>query len=299
MREPNRQTFILFLAIISLFSFLISKINLITRQKPEEKVSTVSPIQQTDEPTPNESTLVKSVEVKPLRKIENTEFAEPKIEKEYSGPEWLKKVISTHEKYYPSWQTGKSITASTQQKSTSSSNVASPSTFSPAIPTATSTTSLAAGATRVVSPAVVKTTPATSSTGVGTPAFSGSGGGIIEENNENESGNDENNQPPVQPTPITIVRSIDSSGLITLVLTVQGEVSGLVIVETLPSGYTITSATPNYSKKSNTSYRWLLYGKSISSQSITYQVSGSDGGKISGTYSSTKGSGSITGQNSL
>ncbi|MCK9266951.1 hypothetical protein M0P98_08820 [bacterium] len=302
MRKPNRQSFIVLLAIFALVSFLVSKTNLSNQKKAKVKLSTIAPIQVNKEPNLNPFSVVKPVEVKPFKQYKTTESIEPKVEKEYSGPEWLKKVVSIYEKYYPSWQTGKSVTGSAQQINNTSAitNVTPPSTFSStfSLPTSTyaSTTSLAPGATRVVN---TSTTPSSSKD---TPAFSG-GGDDLEVNKKNLKSEvkvddkNEEDDPPALPT-VTIVRSIDVS-VVTLDITVKGEITGLIINEKLPSGYKITSATPNYSKVSNTSYQWLLFGRSVSEDKIIYQVSGSDGGGISGNYSSTRGSGSIIGQKNL
>jgi|LSQX01.2.fsa_nt_gb hypothetical protein len=303
MRKPNRQSFIVLLAIFALVSFLVSKINLSNQDKQKGKVSTIAPIQVNKEPNLNPFSVVKPVEVKPFKQYKTTESIEPTVEKGYSGPEWLKKVVSIYEKYYPSWQTGKSVTGSAQQINNTSTitNVTPPSTFSSTfslpISTYASTTSLAPGATRVVN---TSTTPSSSKD---TPAFSGGGGDDFEVNKENLKSevkvDDENEKddPPALPT-VTIVRSIKSSGLVTLDITVQGEITGLIINEKLSPGYKITSATPKYVEE-KPPYHWLLFGKSVPNQKIIYQVSGSGGGRISGNYSSARGSGSITGQKNL
>jgi len=83
--------------------------------------------------------------------------------------------------------------------------------------------------------------------------------------------------------------------------------TGVIISETLPSNWTITSATPNYSKhqSSTNTYKWLQFNSSgVSPFTITYTVSVPEG--TTGTYefsgiinTTTSGEVSIEGDTSI
>jgi len=165
-----------------------------------------------------------------------------------------------------------------------------------------------AGSTSSHLASVKPTTPSSSGSSVGVSSGSytppdGSGQESNESGGEGDSQeeeNEEDEEPDSQA--VKVERTISSSGgtaYITLNVTVNTDISGLIIIENIPQSYTITSASPNYSKKRNGSYTWLMYGQSVQSQTVTYQVSGTGGGTITGSYRSTKGSGSIRGSGTI
>jgi len=223
--------------------------------------------------------------------------AESADKKEIAGPDWFKNMFSLYEKYYPSWQSGNTVTLA----SSAGTQPAVP----PFSPTAVSSAASAPRASvrrRVVQPSSLRRTitPGTTTASAGTTASSSSGSGGQGGAIPSDPGNQDDNGQPFQPEPVTIERTISSSGdYVTLNMAVHMDISGLIIIETLPPGYTIISATPPYSKKSGNSYRWLIYGTSVTSQTIEYRVTGSGGGSIAGVYNSTKGTGTIQGSSTF
>ncbi|HNS32357.1 MAG TPA: hypothetical protein PKN36_05225 [bacterium] len=286
--KTGRQTLIVGVALLLAVSFTVSKLLSYRKSKLPEVTSAVQNIF-----VPEKKTEGKLSE-KPVRVVHPDRIItspEKKGETEYKGPEWFSRILSVHEKYYPSWKDGKTVVSSLPSRSLhagASSVSPQPGTVSPIPAAATST----AGRTAVPSAGRILSSKTTSETGSGTAESSaGGGGGGID-----TGGDDNGDTPPANP--VMIVRSV-SSNYVTLNITVNTDISGLIIVETLPPAYSILSATPNYSKKSNNDYRWLIYGKSVPSQTVTYRLDGSGGGSITGTYKSTKGSGVITGSGAL
>jgi len=236
-----------------------------------------------------------------------------------SHPEWFKNMLALHEKYYPSWQSGRSVSPPSSLSGQAASSSPSPLGVSPVGTAGVSSTPRGGRPGRISMRRNPATGSRTASAGGDTAAASGfesvtgaavpynpSDGGDTtppDEGNGNtppsdDDGNDEE-EPPQQET-VSIARTISSPGnTVSLVIAVNAEINGLIISEKLPSGYSIKAASPNYSKRRGNEYQWLLYGMSVQSQTITYNVEGSGGGAITGTYRSTKGSGTISGSSSL
>jgi hypothetical protein len=280
-------------------------------------VSPVSDISLSEEP-PVEDAIVPAEEEQETEKIVQSIPVVPPEEtkEEIPHPDWFNKMYALYEGYYPSWQSGKSVASVASVPGTVSPStpqkIATPSSIVSSGVTATTASSrIPAGSTSSHLASVKPTTPSSSGSSGGVPSGSytppdGSGqesddsGGEGDNDDTEEEENEEEEEQDSQV--VTVERTISSSGgtaYITLNVTVNTDISGLIIIENVPQSYTITSASPNYSKKRNGSYTWLMYGQSVQSQTVTYQVSGTGGGTITGSYRSTKGSGSIRGSDTL
>ena len=300
--KVNRQNIIVGVALAMAIYFLVSK-QFMTRRHPS--TDDTDTFEVAPPPAPAVVSRQEKDPVEPERFKESAAFpkADPVQEKKEKspGPGWFGKLLSLHEKYYPSWQSGDNVTASVPPStgtSGKSSQAGAVSGMAPQVSASSPSASLPAG--NIVTPDAVRA--ASSSTASETPldkvalASSGGGGPIID-----NGGDQEDNEEPQQ-TPVTITRSVTSAGGtvdVTLNIGVTADISGLVIIETVPAGYTIESATPKYAKKTGNTYRWLIYGKSIPSQRIDYRLSGSGGGPINGSYRSTRSSGNIGGTGAL
>lgn len=270
--------------------------------------------------TPVEDTTLLEKEIQPEPAAPESVREEPvEPDETASYPEWFKNMLALHEKYYPSWQSGRSVPAPSSLSGRQAASSASSPGVSPAVTGSGSSISPGGRPGQISTAGTLTSGARTSSAGGDAPAASGfesvtgaaapytpaDGGGDAtppdEGNGETPPSEDEGGEEePPQSVAVTITRTINSlGGTINLEITVNSEISGLIISETLPAGYEITSSTPKYAKRRGSEYQWLMYGRTVSSQPIRYTVSGSGGGSITGTYRSTKGSGSITGSNSL
>jgi hypothetical protein len=284
------------------------------RVKVPAIVSPVSDISLSEEPTVEDAITPAEEEQETEKIVQPIPVVPPEKTKEKTPhPGWFKKMYALYEGYYPSWESGKTVASVTSVPHTGSpvSNQR-PATPSPVASSGTMAAAVSsnspAGSTSSHLASVKPTTPSSSGSSVGVSSGSytppdGSGQESNESGGEGDSQeeeNEEDEEPDSQA--VKVERTISSSGgtaYITLNVTVNTDISGLIIIENIPQSYTITSASPNYSKKRNGSYTWLMYGQSVQSQTVTYQVSGTGGGTITGSYRSTKGSGSIRGSGTI
>jgi len=193
-------------------------------------------------------------------------------------PDWFNNLYALYEKYYPSWQTNRTVAPSSSVVSTPSSSLTA-SAVQPSlsgggggVPSSSSDRGLSSVSS---SPEPISL-PATNSAGLKSSGSGSDSGGTPLSGSENKSENKDNNEetPPPASNVVMVARNISSSGgdvsYITLNITVNTDVTGLIITENIPDGYSITSASPNYSKKVGNRYSWLLYGATVTSQTITY-----------------------------
>lgn len=261
--------------------------------------------------TGKEKEKVENVPLEKKEKLKKLIKGEKKEKKE-----WLKKILALNEKYKDKWEHNSynSSSLSAGMRSSTGSKFTpnysppqkynSPPRYSSHISTATSSSnikkrnkknnnnSLSSGGTPIVSG------PSTGYSGNSSEPNTGENEGNNNENDENNNEEDNNNNPEI----LTITRSIStfSGGAnVSLNIEIKQNISGLIITETIPANYTITNSSPSYAKKTDMTYKWLFYGRGISSQTINYTLQGEGGGKITGNYKTTAGSGTITGQSTL
>ncbi|HPP66865.1 MAG TPA: hypothetical protein PKX05_03010 [bacterium] len=117
----------------------------------------------------------------------------------------------------------------------------------------------------------------------------------------------EQNPPPAENPPsgagVNVIRSIQpftGGAYVRLNINVSNnKINGIIITENIPESYTVASAAPGISKRTGNSVKWLFYGASLTSQTINYELRGTGKATISGSFSSSLGSGSITGDSSI
>jgi len=226
---------------------------------------------------------------------------------ETKKPEWMKGLLALHQKYYPGWKQAETGSSNLTGTSTySKSNYKGSSSYSGSARSSSGSSRTPGSRTSSGVSSASKSTPDKSTSPASQTSQNdspGSGGGSPQpdssppDSGENGDDNDDEDEPPQQ-NAVSIVRSINGTN-VTLTITVNEQISGLIISESIPSSYQIPSSSPNYAKKRENTYKWLFYGKSIDSQSINYTLEGTGGGTISGNYKSSKGSGNITGYSQL
>lgn len=230
--------------------------------------------------------------------------------------EWLKKILALNEKYKDKWEhnsyNNSSLSVgmrnSTGSKFTPNNSPPqkynSPPRYSSRISSTTTSSNIKeSNKKNSNNSSSVGGTPITSGPSTG---YSGNSSGTNtgenernnNENDENNNEEDNNNNPEI----LTITRSIStfSGGAnVSLNIEIKQNISGLIITETIPPNYTIISSSPKYAKKTDNTYKYLFYGRGISSQTINYTLQGEGGGEITGSYKTTAGNGTITGQSTL
>jgi len=296
--------------ILIVFAFIIISSFSLTykRKKPEtnEKAVEISEF----EPKKEEIDMEKKERVKNDKKEIIQEEKVEKVMEKKESPEYIKNLLALNEKYKDNWRYSSSSSSSSYATTgpirpgiTQPSPISTNTNYSSNITSSPSTSPVPSRTTIPTSRGTGSVQSNTKNEGDTTKTNPYSAGGSQTENwnnsNENNEGGNENNS---NTGVVKITRSISpfsGGAYVTLNIEVNQDISGLIITETIPSNYTITSSTPNYSKKTENSYKYLLYGKGISSQSITYTLQGEGGGTITGAYSTTNGSGSIEGQSTL
>lgn len=233
-----------------------------------------------------------------------------RYEKQFKTPDWVKEVVSIYEKNYGLWR---------EKTSTDTSSVLIASlTSSSIVPSSSITSGSSTAAVSIPSSTAESARPSSivkSTTSSAPPPASLSASAIISSpvsapSNQPppaDSGSDTNPQQPSQPdsqnTGVNVVRTIQNTGdsaYIRLSVNVTDtRVNGIIVTENLPDGYTLVSASPVVSKRTGNSIKWLFYGTSLTSQVINYEIKGSGRASISGSFSSTLGSGTTTGDSQL
>ncbi|MCD6221188.1 hypothetical protein J7K25_03415 [bacterium] len=279
--------------------------------KSIEKVSPTEVIKEKLIKTEKKKEKIENIPSEKKEKLKKLIKGEKKEKKE-----WLKKILALNEKYKDKWEhnsynnsslsvgmrssTGSKFTPtySSPQKYNSSpiySSRISSTTSSSNIKKSNkgdNNSSSSMGGTPITSG------PSTEYSGNSSAPNTGENEGNNNENDENNNEEDNNNNPEI----LTITRSIStfSGGAnVSLNIEIKQNISGLIITETIPANYTITNSSPKYAKKTDKTYKWLFYGRGISSQTINYTLQGEGGGKITGSYKTTAGKGTITGQSTL
>lgn len=238
--------------------------------------------------------------------------------KRVTQPKWLKELITSHEKYYPAWKQQKTsgvvLKPIVLTQATNSESAPAPSSAATPEQSTTQLSPVSSQPTPTGSPVInrqvtlVSTNPEVSGPsnrvyGSSSSRSSSSGTSQSQDNQTDSAGGKESssNEPSTNAA-VSIIRTInrfEGGAYISLKITVTGQTSGLIVTEIVPTGYSISSSSPTYARKKNNTYKWLLYGKSISDQSISYEVRGTGSGNISGSFNSNSGSGNITGDSLL
>ena len=266
---------------------------------------------------PNTGKKKEKVENVPLEKKEKLKKLIKGEKKEKA--KWLKKILALNEKYKDKWEHNSYINSSLSvgMRSSTGSKFTpnysppqkynSPSRYSSRISSTTTSSNIKksneknnnnSSSSSSVGGTPITSGPSTEYSGNSSGANTGENEGNNNENDENNNEEDNNNNPEI----LTITRSIStfSGGAnVSLNIEIKQNISGLIITETIPANYTITSSSPDYAKKTDMTYKWLFYGKGISSQTINYTLQGEGGGEITGSYKTTAGNGTITGQSTL
>jgi len=318
----KKERFKLIIGFLSGFVIIIM-IFLIVPGKNKEKNVSVS--KSTEKASPTE--VIKETEKlktgKKKEKIENIPLEKKeKLKKLIKGEkkektEWLKKILALNEKYKDKWEHNNSYSSSSSSGEIKSSQgfkptpnysspqkYNSPPIYSSRISSTTSSSNIKKSNKKnnnsfsSVGGTPITSGPSTEYSGNSSGTNTGENEGNNNENDENNNEEDNNNNPEI----LTITRSIStfSGGAnVSLNIEIKQNISGLIITETIPANYTITSSSPVYAKKTGKTYKWLFYGRDISSQTINYTLQGEGGGGITGSYKTTAGSGTITGQSTL
>lgn len=226
---------------------------------------------------------------------------------ESTEPEWLKTAVALYQKYQDTWRKTPSSTFVEKSISVSARTVRQPDSLSESPAISPGTTSLPGSSPTSISSGVAaspaeKRTPETSpavSSPVAVASLTGSST-TPADTTGSETG-PENNSGQVAPVFITRkIKPLTGGGnQVILTITIGETISGLIVTEEIPENYAIYSASPNYAKKVNQAHKWLFYGTSVPSQQIVYEVRGRGSGNISGSFTSSRGSGIITGDSRL
>jgi len=231
-------------------------------------------------------------------------------EKQQKAPEWVEKLTTIYNQNYDSWREKSSgDTGSVLIASLVSSSVVSATSTGGSHTTGSISSSSGTVSTTSTSTSILRSTTASSSgttdAGSRVSVASASSSSVQPSQPDSPQNPSSPENPPQQPeTPpqtagVTVTRTIQmSSGGAYIRLSVavkDSRVSGIIVSENIPEGYTLVSSTPSISKRTGNSVKWLFYGTSLTDQTITYQLQGSGKAIISGSFSSTLGSGNTTG----
>ncbi len=232
-----------------------------------------------------------------------------KSETKVKTPEWVEKIISIHNQNYDSWReksssdTSTVLIASLTSSSIVSSSSSSASATIPAGPSSSTAVS------RPYTPPSILKTPETSTAGSSRVSVPSSGRAVPPVTPPAPDSGDTTpkpDQPPEQPSQssgVSVVRTIQNTSegsYIRLTVSVTDtRINGIIVSENIPDGYTVVSSTPAISKRTGNTIKWLFYGTSLTDQTISYQLTGSGKATVSGSFSSTLGSGTTTGDSQL
>ncbi len=244
-------------------------------------------------------------------KKQATQLYPVKHEKQTRTPDWVKEIISIYDNNYGSWSEKSSADTSSSIliASLTSSGVTS---TTPSTPVSISTSPQPpASIPGVERPSSIVRGPG-SSTPVSPPSVSASAVSTPStippavEPGKPDSGGDttpQPPQPPVQSAGVDVIRTIQNTtegAYIRLNVNVKDtKVNGIIVTENLPDNYTLVNASPTVSKRTGNSIKWLFYGTSLTGQTINYEIKGTGRATISGSFSSTLGSGNTTGDAQL
>ncbi|MCM8756977.1 MAG: hypothetical protein NC823_00665 [Candidatus Omnitrophica bacterium] len=279
--------FLIFFSIVAVIA--VASLVLITSQPPELPLTSLP---QSSLPS---ASVAKPAEGKSPAGY-SVSLVQPKQEKK--EPEWRKTALSLYEKYGEKGEKTRSEIESKKEPESASSTV----TVMSSAPAAASegitrvTQSSAPGISQPGTIPTQSTSPAATSSSDTALSSSGSAASLSPEKQSDTT--QETQVMPGQTTAIFVTRSIKvlSSGFqVTLNITIGEHITGLIVTEVIPEGYAIYSANPNYAKKVGNKHSWLFYGTSLSNQQIVYEIRGLGTGAITGSFTSSRGSGIITG----
>lgn len=263
----------------------------------------------------SETSIVSSIEKTQVKTLTGQLYPE-KEKKQVKTPEWVEKLISIYDKNYDTWR---------EKSSSDSSSVLIASLVSSGVAPSTPSSGPSGSPAPVLRPpvssegsAIASSTPSRPSPFASGPsALSGvsvvSAGSTAPVTPPSSSPDTappppSPDTPPIQPQPaqnigVTVVRSIQNiSGGAYVRLNVSvtdAKVSGIIVSENIPEGYMLVTSTPAVSKRIGNTVKWLFYGTSLTDQTINYEIKGSGKAAISGSYSSTFGSGNTTGESQV
>lgn len=294
-----KKTSIIFLIIIFVLVCGCSK-----KQKVQEPQVRI-------QPSPTETKISKQTQ----GTVSEQSLYPTKQEKQSKPPLWFENLLSINKQYYEQWREKTSTDSSsvliasltsTGAVSGSTPSTISPQTISGSIPRTPAFTSIVrqsgtqpsipSGSTsQSISVAASRSLPTSSPSSSQPPSSGGS----------QPSGSD--GTPPTQGPPnytgVSVIRSIQPfSGGAYIRLNVEvtdSRVNGIIVTENIPDSYSVASATPAISKRTGNSIKWLFYGTSLTNQTINYELRGAGKTTITGSFSSSFGSGSTTGDSQL
>lgn len=245
-----------------------------------------------------------------VQKQQKTPLYPEKQEKQIKQPEWVEKIVSVYDQSYKLWQEKSSTdTGTVLIASLTSSSIVTPGSSQSTTTSTPSSVSSLPGTTSILRPSETSSsiTPASPRVSVSTSSISQPG--TITPSPPAPSPpspappDQQPSEQPVQTPGVIVVRTIQNAGdtsYIRLNVNVSDtRVSGIIVSENLPDAYTLVSSSPPISKKTGNSVKWLFYGTSLTSQEINYQIKGSGRATISGSFSSTLGSGTTTGDSQV
>lgn len=228
-------------------------------------------------------------------------------EKQIKTPAWVKEIVSVYERDYNLWNEKSSTDTSSSILIASLTSIASYTPSSSGSPVSSMQPVISSSTEKP--PSILRGTEtssvASTSTGISTVSLPSSGQFPVQPGTP-ESGGTTPQQPQEQPpqtSGVSVLRSIQNTAdgaYIRLSVNVSdARVNGIIVTENLPDNYTFVNATPIVSKRTGNSIKWLFYGTSLTGQTINYEVKGSGRATISGSFSSTLGSGSTTGDSQV
>lgn len=277
-----------------------------------------SPVQQMQKPpVSSETQIIQTTKTQPNITSSKSLYPSRKEEQKVT-PEWIKKLVSIHNQQYQQWQEKSSTeTSSVLIASLISSSVV------PSSPSPTSSPSIPASGGSVSQPyspiirqpqamPSLSTASGSPSSGIISTAMAGSSSGTTPQPGSGGTNPPQDQQPPSPETPpeqpqqssgVSVTRSIQSSsGSAYVRLDVKvtdNRVNGIIVSENIPDGYQLMNSSPAISKRVGNTVKWLFYGTSLTDQLITYEIKGTGKATISGSFSSSTGSGTITGDSQI
>ena len=290
-----------FVAIASGIAAIFAGTNKFVRKPPMIKQPVANnPIIQKEQISLDKNSVKKTVDVLPEKAVQ-----------EEKKPEWFENVLALHDKYYPGWQQAQTDSSQQSVFSSQSNRVNGISGERVSSVSGSQERRSSSFGSNLSSSSPLAKGANAENAGTGSSGTASSGGLTSSGNSDTgESGggtdNSETEQPdePEEPdtSAIRVIRFLspfEGGSNVGLDIMIQGQATGIIVTENIPQTYSITSSTPQYSKVSGKTYKWLLYGKEVLSQTIEYKLSGSGEGEITGSYKSSQGGGSISGDSQL
>ncbi len=256
---------------------------------------------------PSSTSIETKITTKKQSNIQGQSLYPVKQEKQTKPPAWFENLLSINKQYYDQWKEKSSTDSSAVliASLTSSGNVVSGSTGSTISAPITSTPSvIRSTSTPIVrrptlQPQVTTISGFKSSWVASVPSPATSPSPSPQPGSADTTPSQPSQEQPPSTAGVTVTRSIQpftGGAYIRLNVNVgNSRVNGIIVTENIPESYTVSSATPSISKRTGNSIKWLFYGASLTNQTINYELRGTGKTTISGSFSSSLGSGSTTG----